>query len=226
VTMTSRADLSSCFGTLPAVRRIAYASCYVYSPAGNGAVCELSRMMRTSLKAGNAALLRKFASRVRQQAADARPLAGFFGSTDVLVPVPGSTPLSAPGMWAAEQVVAALLKEGLGRTVWPGLRRAWAVPKSATAPRGERPTMNLHYESFRVERAAISAEKFLLVDDVITKGSTMLAAANRLHEAFPRAQIAAFALIRTMGMIDGVQKLLNPCMGEICWRWGDVRRSP
>ena len=59
-----------------------------------------------------------------------------------------------------------------------------------------------------------------------TKGRTLLAAASRVHEAFPCAQIRAFALVRTMGLIPGVQQLLDPCKGEIRWRSGDAHRSP
>jgi hypothetical protein len=58
-----------------------------------------------------------------------------------------------------------------------------------------------------------------------TKGRTLLAAASRVHEAFPCAQIRAFALVRTMGF-SGVQQLLDPCKGEIRWRAGDAHRSP
>jgi hypothetical protein len=59
-----------------------------------------------------------------------------------------------------------------------------------------------------------------------TKGRTLLAAASRVHEAFPCAQIRAFALVRTQGLISGVQQLLDPCKGEIRWRAGDAHRSP
>jgi hypothetical protein len=59
-----------------------------------------------------------------------------------------------------------------------------------------------------------------------TKGRTLLAAASRVHEAFPSAQIRAFALVRTMGMSSGVQQLLDPCLGEIRWKAGDACRSP
>jgi hypothetical protein len=58
-----------------------------------------------------------------------------------------------------------------------------------------------------------------------TKGRTLLAAANRVHEAYPRSQIRAFALLRTMGF-SGVQQLLDPCKGEISWKAGDAHRSP
>jgi hypothetical protein len=84
------------------------------------------------------------------------------------------------------------------------------VLKSATAVPGERPTAYLHYESFLIERPAIAPESIVLIDDVVTKGRTLLAAATRLQEAFPGAQIRAFALVRTMGLISGVQQLLDP----------------
>jgi hypothetical protein len=208
------------------IRAVAYASCYVYSPTGMGAVCERSRLLRALLKTGDAGFMLKYALRVRQQATDSPLLAGFFGATDVLVPVPGSAPYVAGRSWAAKHLAVALVNEGLGGTAWSGLRRVRAVRKSATAAPGERPTVNLHYESFCIERPAITPERIVLIDDVVTKGRTLLAAATRVHEAFPCAQIRAFALIRTMGLIPGVQQLLDPCKGEIRWRFGDAHRTP
>lgn len=208
------------------IRAIAYASCYVYSPTGTGAVCERSRLLRALLKAGDASFMLKYASRVRQQAKDSPLLAGFFGATDVLIPVPGSAPYIAGGSWAAEHLAFALVNEGLGGTAWSGLRRVRAVRKSATSAPGDRPTVSLHYESFSIERPPILPETIVLIDDVVTKGRTLLAAATRVHEAFPCAQIRAFALVRTMGLISGVQRLLDPCTGEIRWKAGDAHRSP
>ena len=168
----------------------------------------------------------KYALRVRQQVTDSPPLAGFFGAADVLVPVPGCAPSMTGGSWAAEHLAVALLNEGLGGAAWPGLRRVRAVRKSATAAPGERPTVSLHYESFLIDQRAVPPERIVLIDDVVTKGRTLLAAASRLHEAFPRAQIRAFALVRTLGLIPGVQQLLDPCKGEIRWRSGDAYRRP
>lgn len=207
------------------IRAIAYASCYVYSPTGAGAVCERSRLLRTLLKAADTSFMVKYALRVRQQATDSPLLTDFFGATDVLVPVPGCAPYRG-GLWAAEHLAIALVNEGLGAVAWSGLRRSRAVPKSATAAPGERPTVNLHYESFFIERPTMPLERILLIDDVVTKGRTLLAAASRVHEAFPCAQIRAFALVRTMGFVSGIQQLLDPCKGEIRWRCGDAHRSP
>ena len=208
------------------IHAVAYASCYVYSPTGTGAVCERSRLLRALLKAGDSSFMRKYALRVRQQVTDTPPLAGFFGNSDVLVPVPGCAPSMTGNRWAAEHLAVALVNEGLGGAAWPGLRRVRAVRRSATAAPGERPTVYLHYESFFIERPAVPPETIVLIDDVVTRGRTLLAAASRVHEAFPGAQVRAFALVRTMGLISGVQRLLDPCKGEIRWRSGDAHRSP
>jgi hypothetical protein len=68
--------------------------------------------------------------------------------------------------------------------------------------------------------------RMTLVDDVVTRGRTLLAAATRLHDAFPHAQIQGFALLRTMGFAARVDRLWDPCIGEITWRGGDARRNP
>jgi hypothetical protein len=208
------------------IRAIEYASCYVYSPAGAGAVCERSRLLRTLLKAGDASFMLKYALRVRHEAADSAALAGYFGAADVLVPVPGSAPHTAGNLWAAAHLALALVNEGLGGAAWSGLHRVHAVRKSATAAPCDRPSVNVHYESFFVERPTNPPERIVLIDDVITKGRTLLAAASCVHDAFPCAQIRAFALLRTMGMVSGVQQLLAPCKGEIRWKAGDAHRSP
>jgi predicted amidophosphoribosyltransferase len=185
-----------------------------------------SRLLLGLLKSGDAGFMLKYALRVRQQAEESPPLAGFFEATDVLVPVPGCAPCAPGASWTAEHLAAALVNEGLGRAAWAGLHRIRAVPKSATAARGQRPTVNLHYESLMIDRYPTTPEKIVLIDDVVTKGRTLLAAASRVHEAFPCTHIRAFALVRTMGLISGVQRLVDPCRGEISWRAGDAHRSP
>jgi hypothetical protein len=207
------------------IKRVAYASCYVYSPSGIGAVCERSRLLCALLKAGDARYIFKYAMRVHQQTLESAPLAGFFCSTDVFVPVPRSVPGSC-GTWAAADLSHALVQEGLGAMTWPGLRRTSAVRKSATAAPGERPSVALHYASFSLDRPPVIPASVVLIDDVITRGRTLLAAASRLREAFPGIKVRAFALVRTMGQLPGVPVLLDPCTGEIRWRAGDAQRFP
>jgi hypothetical protein len=208
------------------IRGVTFASCYVYSPSGSGAASERSRLLRALLKASDAQFIGKYAVRVRQQVADASPLAGFFCATNVLVPVPGSAPSTAGAVSVAEHLAMALIKEGLGHSIWPGLHRICAVRKSATAVPGSRPTVGNHYDSFAIEPAMALPREVVLIDDVVTKGRTLLAAAARLQEAIPHARIRAFALVRTLGLVAGVNRLLDPCIGEIRWRAGDAHRNP
>lgn len=208
------------------IETLIFASCYVYSPKGTGEICERSRLLRELLKAGDARLLVKYASRVHQQATEATQLAGFFGADDVLVPVPRSS-IKSCGMWVAADLADALVFQGLGAIAWPGLRRVRAVCKSATAARGARPSVDLHYASFSmVLPPPRTLDSVVLVDDVITRGRTLLAAAARVREALPAARIRAFALLRTMGRVAEVNQLLRPCRGEIRWSGGDARRIP
>jgi len=204
---------------------VAFASCYVYSPAGDSAICARSRLLRALLKDGDAHFMIKYAVRVRQQMLPASALAGFFLSGDVLVPVPRSAPKTG-GTWAAAALAQALVQEGIGSTLWPGLRRISAVNKSATSARGSRPSVARHYDSFRLEPLTFRPAGVVIIDDVITKGRTLLAAAARVREAFPEAQVRAFALLRTLGMIPDLQSLLEPCRGQVRWTGGDAQRIP
>jgi predicted amidophosphoribosyltransferase len=207
------------------IRGVDYASCYVYSPSGSGAMCERSRLLCALLKEGNAHFMFKYALRVRQQADERAILAGFFSAADVLVPVPSSTP-SARGNWPAAHLASALLQAGIGGSAWTGLHRVCAVPKSATAAPGRRPSVTRHYASFHVEPPFDNLVSVLLIDDVVTRGRTLLAAAARVREAIPGVHVRAFALLRTMGMAPYIENLLDPCRGQIRWRSGDAQRIP
>ena len=167
----------------------------------------------------------KYAERVRQQLVPPAALAGFFRAGDLLVPVPRCAPRTA-GVWAAADLACALVHEGVGCATWPGLRRISAVRKSATSARGSRPSVACHYASFRLELPEHPPESVVLIDDVITRGRTLLAAAAHLREALPGAQIRAFALLRTCGLDPHIRTLLEPCRGEIRWDGGDAQRIP
>jgi predicted amidophosphoribosyltransferase len=115
----------------------------------------------------------------------------------------------------------------LGRNVWEALVRRFPVRKSATARNADRPTVQQHYDSFAVaQHGPLAPTRIVIVDDVVTKGRTILAAALRLHETFPNADIRAFALVRTMGFAPDIAQPLDPCQGVIRWAGNDARREP
>jgi adenine/guanine phosphoribosyltransferase-like PRPP-binding protein len=129
-------------------------------------------------------------------------------------------------LWVARRLALALVETGLAREVWTGLKRVSSVERSSSAWMWERPTVLQHYQSFRVIPSSQAATTILLIDDVITKGRTLAAAAIRLQEAFPKADIRAFALIRTMGFVLDIPRLLEPCQGVIHWNGEDAYRAP
>jgi hypothetical protein len=132
-------------------------------------------------------------------------------------------------LWAAEQLAYALRGIGLAGSVWTGIDRVQAVRKSATALNVDRPTVQQHYDSFAIATTRPDStlpQRIILIDDVVTKGRTIFAAALRLHEALPHVDIRAFALVRTMGFLSNITHSLEPCQGVIRWAAGDVYREP
>jgi predicted amidophosphoribosyltransferase len=139
--------------------------------------------------------------------------------------VPGSSPPNGE-LWPALALARGLKELGIPARVWPGLRRTIAVRKSATAAAGARPTTREHYESFSFSKPCEQLSKVILVDDVITKGRTLLAAAGRVRDVLPHADVRAFALIRTLGRSASLERLVQECQGVVKWSAGDARRDP
>jgi predicted amidophosphoribosyltransferase len=212
----------------PALRSLEFASCYVYAPCGACPVSARSRSLCAMIKAPKPSLVPLYARCVMRQAQRMPIFAEFFRAIDVLVPVPGSEPSRASREYLPERLADAFVAEGLARSAWTGLCRVSAVPKSATSAPGRRPTVWAHYDSLSVVPGSDlpGDVRLLLIDDVVSKGRTLLAAAARLHEVFPRARITAFALLRTLGFRDHIEDLLDPCVGRIGWRAGDAHRNP
>jgi hypothetical protein len=120
----------------------------------------------------------------------------------------------------------AIRAAGLGCSVWTGLQRIAEVERSASAWMWERPSVQQHLTSFSIVPAVKVPGDIVLIDDVVTKGRTLLAAAVRLHLTFPESRIRAFALIRTLGLVPDVSRVFDPCRGEIRWNGEDVEREP
>jgi adenine/guanine phosphoribosyltransferase-like PRPP-binding protein len=56
--------------------------------------------------------------------------------------------------------------------------------------------------------------RIVLVDDFVTRGATLVGACSRVAEAFPGAEIRAFAAVRTMTGSE-ITELVQPVAGEI-----------
>jgi predicted amidophosphoribosyltransferase len=220
------ADDGACFvgRNSPQIRELLFASCYVYSP---GDARAQSRLLCASIKAGDVDVLVDRAIHADVKSRRFSPVASFFPAASILVPVPRSRPAGRSHATPSARLAVALWQHGIGKGIWFGLRRVRAVRKSATSARGARPSLRAHFDTIAVESIQRpEASHLVLIDDVVTKGRTFLAAALRLREIFPQADVRAFALLRTMGYSPVLDQFLMPCTGKIIWTREDARRSP
>lgn len=205
--------------------KLDFGSCYIYSVRGTSQYSRRTRAeIRDPLKAGNRDLIRRAANRIAQYSGEGR-FGDLFGPTVTLVPVPGSAPRVANGLWVPLWICEELLLRGLGGAVEQAVSRVTAVKKSAFQKGPDRPTLQQHYDSMAGDWLAAPAERVVVVDDVITSGCTMLAAASRAAEAFGNVPVRGFAVARAQS--DGeVQEVKDPCVGEIRPRQERTVRRP
>ena len=195
----------------------------VYSPRGTASLSKQSKAYVDAMKRdgflGGANVIQTMVKRL----AERRPVefAEFFGPEVTVIPVPGSGKMkeNAQWLWVPERICNAMREQGLAGDVLPCLRRETAVPKSAGA---KRQPPKVHYDSFAADASLIHPKRISLVDDVITRGSTLYAAFYRVLEEFPKASVKVFAMVRTIsdGDLEG-PSMAEPCTGTITWRGGN-----
>lgn len=194
---------------------------------GKEALSVQSRSWRDRFKKGDPVAIDTVKDRIAAFCGSDESVANFFGEGSVLVPVPGSAPLVPGGLWVPRMIAHALTGVGLASATHEWLKRRHAVPKSAFAPPGQRPSAKDHFESFDVLPPRLFApERIVLVDDVVTRGATLIAAASRLAVYYPRAEIKAFALLRALssGEIGGTMR--KPTFGRIAFNGVTTTRRP
>ncbi len=211
---------------LPRRFGLPFAGFYTYSPKGESEVSKRSRQLCGRIKNGTPSWLKAYSTRVQRELTDNRRFGGFIHADALLIPVPECGAGARASRWVARRLAITLHQLGLGNEVWHGLRRIQSVERSSAAWLWERPTVQQHYQSMAVIAPPTPPSQIVLIDDVVTKGRTLLAAAIRLSEAIPSATIRAFALVRTMGLIPDVDRLFDPCLGEIRWDGRDAHRDP
>ena len=160
---------------------------------------------------------------VERMASQLGSLDQLFGDDVLLIPVPGAGLTKPNTVWPALSICKALVTAGLGASVAPALRRAHAVLKSAGSQ--HRPSLQEHHDSLTVQRTILRHGRVLLVDDVVTSGTTLMAGARRVRSAFPEATVAAFALARVQSAGEP-SYLFEPVLERILVAGARCRREP
>lgn len=145
----------------------------------------------------------------------------------VLVPVPRSSPIQHGTLWPSAVIANRLIGAGYGIEVKALIRRATAIQKSAYASQGSRPTVEEHMATLEVEADLLGPKKIMLIDDVITMGTTSMACALKLQEVYQSAEIMVFSIMRTQGFKDNIESLIDPSEGVVKYfSSGKVFRDP
>lgn len=200
-----------------------FSSLLVYSPRGTDPKSVQSRQVCYGFKNARPDLLAKLPDFIQQHFPD------LFGKDVTLVPMPRSSPLKDDALWPCQRICETLRDNGLAESVKPILKRDTAVPKSSTSAPDQRPTASIHYYSMSVEYDFFDRyPKIVLLDDVITRGATMVAGFSRLIEAFPDSEIHAFAIVRTLSDEEVNNGNVKPVHGGLItlYAGGGTYRNP
>jgi len=154
-------------------------------------------------------------------------LAEFLGADVTLAPVPRSAPLSSPSaLWPSRVICSGLLSRGLAAAVNPCLSRIETVQRSSAAGRGERPDADEHLRTIAIKPEILTTRRVTIVDDVVTIGRTILAAASHVSAAHPGVDVRAFGLIHTLGMGREITGIAEPYVGRLVRRGRFIAHDP
>lgn len=214
------------------LQSIEYGSLLAYSPRGDTAEMQRAKNVMYAIKTDGhvenpPALMSQWIAETIKRNMAKLPFAHFFQPETILVPVPKSSLMRPGTLWAPSRIANALADRGLGAEAAPILVRTRPVEKSATSRPERRPTPQAHYDSLAVQGTLHEPTNILLIDDIITRGSTILGSANRLADAYPQANIKALAAMRTISNTTDFKNFYDPCIGTIQLRQtGDTLRRP
>ncbi len=223
---------------MPSLRstKLEFASLLSYIPReGGGDLGDQSRDMMRILKDGRmigsppAPLSELIASLITSGVPEVADIASMLNPTAVLVPVPKSSLFKEGSLWVPEQIANSFVRSGLGGRSARLLVRTRAIAKAATSLSSgrPRPTALDHLQTLSVQKELRSPMEIVLIDDVVTTGSTLIGCANKLLESYPSIPIRGFAAMRAVSNPSYFKHTLDPVIGSITLRSdGRCHRQP
>lgn len=145
-----------------------------------------------------------------------------FEGAPVLVPVPRAGLTKPHTVWPARRVCEEFVSTGLGVDVLSIVQRTTAVDKSAGS--AARPSLATHLASFTVQPGLRPPSRIIVVDDVVTSGTTIMACAMKLASSYPGVPVSGFALARVQSAGNPTQ-VLEPVVEYITLDGARCRRA-
>ncbi len=212
---------------------VRFGSFLAYSPRGKSVDSVKSRTMIRDIKNVKSGYMRHVVNRLCEEMQPDRratALREVLGDNVLVVPCPRSSPLVKGALWPSKEICDELVGHGLAMRSAALLERVKVVPKSSTSAVGERPKPLDHIRSMAIanqrELELRKITRVTIVDDVITRGATLIAAASILQQHFPEAAIRIFAVVRTKSYDPEVGSILDPVLGEVSFNGIDADRKP
>lgn len=210
---------------------IEFGSLLSYSPRGTSDFEKGSKTYMKALKddefiSNPPILMSDFVAKLINEDIEILPFSYFFKTNPILVPIPNSSLIRPGTLWVPQRLANALIKQELGSAVVECIKRVKPLPKAATSLAADRPKAVQHYYSVEIQKTFSSPKEILLVDDIITRGATILGIANKLSEVFPNSNIRAFAAMRTISPPTVFNSVSESCIGKITLRGEETYREP
>lgn len=124
----------------------------------------------------------------------------FWSGDPMVIPVPRSSLTRPNTVWPARRICEELVKNGVAVDTLPVIERQEAVEKSAGG--ATRPSFQTQVASLWAKPTLRPPTRLILVDDVVTRGTTMLACAAKIAETYPGVPVSGFALARVQSTGD------------------------
>lgn len=210
-----------------------FASLLSYSPRGISIVEQRSRTVMRNLKndtpikisSTDEKLTSHLISEIISDNITKLPFSDFFNTNTILVPVPNSSFMQPGTLWVPKRIADALVQNRLGSSVVELIQRVKPLRRSSTSSNVNRPKAIEHYNSIEVQERLLDTEEIILIDDVITRGATLLGIATKLANSYPNSRIRGFAVMRTISS-GIVRNIYDPCIGMIKLKNDDTFRDP
>jgi len=196
------------------IDKITYGTLINYSPRGSSDLSIKSRQACGGIKHCKPAYIKNITDSLRRE--ESKPLHEMLNMDRVLVPIPRSGLLKEDTIWPSYIIAEQLVAGGFGKSVETVLARYKAIRKSSQQfSAKDRPSVDEQLDSLIINDQLFYHKKITLVDDVLTMGRTAFACAQKIHEAYPDAEVSLFSAVRTQGLIENVAAIYDPSVGTI-----------